>query len=180
MGEIKQHVNFSTLIGKYCILKKFTCTDITPRYLSWLNNKELMKYSEQKHHSHNEETARNYLDSFHGTNNLFLKIISKKDSEFVGTFTIYYDVTHDIADLGILIGSKNAERTGIGTDAWKTSVNWLDNKLNVRKITAGTMRSNHPMIGILNKSKFVLEATRKAQVLLNGRPEDILYYVFKK
>ena len=57
-------------------LKKFNKTYITPQYISWLNDKKLMQFSEQRHYNHNKKTCLNYLKKYTNSGNLFFAIIS--------------------------------------------------------------------------------------------------------
>ena len=51
---------------------------------------------------------------------------------------------------------------------------------NVRKITAGAMVVNAPMIKIMKKTNMRYEYTKQAQFLLNGKPVDLVgYYILK-
>ena len=55
-------------------------------------------------------------------------------------------------------------------------MNWFFEKIRVRKLTGGTIRSNTPMIRIMEKTGMVLEAVRYKQELLANEPQDLLYY----
>jgi RimJ/RimL family protein N-acetyltransferase len=46
----------------------------------------------------------------------------------------------------------------------------------LRKVTGGAMRANVAMVRIMEKSGMTLEAVRGAQELLEGKPQDLLYY----
>ena len=51
---------------------------------------------------------------------------------------------------------------------------------NIRKITAGAMVVNAPMIKIMKKANMQYEYTKQAQFLLNGKPVDLVgYYILK-
>ena len=45
-------------------LIKFNKNFITSKYIRWLNNKNLMQYSDRRHQKHNKKSCRNYLESF--------------------------------------------------------------------------------------------------------------------
>jgi RimJ/RimL family protein N-acetyltransferase len=49
-------------------------------------------------------------------------------------------------------------------------------KAKLRKVTAATMSSNLGMMRIMEKCGMNLEATQKAQEILNGVAVDILYF----
>ena len=52
-------------------IRKFEKKYISKKYISWLNNKNLMKYSDQRFYKHDFKSAMNYLASMKKTNNFF-------------------------------------------------------------------------------------------------------------
>jgi RimJ/RimL family protein N-acetyltransferase len=90
--------------------------------------------------------------------------------------TAYVSKPHQTVDIGIMVGRRAVWGGGIGQDAWNTLVSWFLRQGSIRKVTAGTMQSNGAMIKIIERSGLLLEAVRPKQELLNGLPQDILYY----
>lgn len=158
------------------ILKPFALAHITTDYIDWLNNSEVVKYSNQRFKHHTWVTCVDYLNGFEATGNLFINIEKKEDGLCVGTMTAYVSEFHQTVDVGIMIGRLSVWRVGIGYEAWSLLLSWLLEQESVRKVTAGTMRCNIPMIKIFERSGMRLEAVRPNQELLNGEPQDILYY----
>ncbi|WP_225739423.1 GNAT family N-acetyltransferase [Chlorobium phaeovibrioides] len=176
MEERSMKLQFEYLVGEKVVLKPFTVADITQEYVAWLNDSEVVKYSNQRFRQHTIESCRSYLASFEGTDNLFIKIERKIDGYFVGTMTAYVSMPHQTVDIGIMVGYKLVWGSGIGQDAWSTLMNWFLSQGTLRKVTAGTMQSNEGMIKLMKRSGMVLEAMRPKQELLNGQPQDMLYY----
>lgn len=167
---------FTRLEGDKTVLTPFAPVDITAEYLSWLNDPEVVKYSNQRFIAHTAESCAKYLDSFAGTGNLFLKILRKSDGAAVGTMTAYYSAPHRTVDVGIMVGNREAWGRGIGQDAWNTLLAWLLAQECVRKLTAGTMRCNGAMVRLMERSGMIHEAVRPQQELFDGVPQDLLYY----
>lgn len=160
------------LNGQQVTLKPFVDSNITPAYLGWLRNQDLMKYSNQRFRSHSIETCKNYLASFKGTDNLFFAIYH--GAEFIGTMTAYISKNHKTADMGILIGEQSQGK-GLGSDAWATLMAYLF-QTGARKVTGGTLRCNTAMIKIMLNSGMIPDGVRVAHELVNGKPEDILHF----
>lgn len=169
-------VEFSSLIGEKVILKPFAEGDITSEYVSWLNDPEVAKYSNQRFRKHTVASCANYLAGFAGTDNLFIKIERKSDGLFVGTMTAYVSRPHGTVDIGIMVGRRSVWGSGIGQDAWNMLIGWFLRQDAIRKVTAGTMRANGAMRKLMERSDMVLEAERPKQELLDGVPHDLLYY----
>lgn len=164
------------LRGSKVLLRPFTASDIDDAYIHWLNDPDVVRFSNQRFLSHDRRSCLRYLASFEGTTNLFMSAHRLSDDRPIGTLTAYVSNHHGTADVGIMIGDKSAWGLGYGQDAWNTLTNWLLARENIRKLTAGTLACNFGMIKLMERSGMVLEAVRKAQEIVEGCPEDILYY----
>jgi RimJ/RimL family protein N-acetyltransferase len=164
------------LDGAKVRLRDFQGCDITPAYLGWLNNPEVVRYSNQRFREHTIETSKRYLATFSGSANHFLAICDRDGGEVVGTLTVYRDLNHYTADIGILIGAPSTWGRGLGLDAFRTVTLALERTGQVRKLTAGTLAVNEGMVRIMKRAGFELEATRRGQELLEGQPVDVVYY----
>lgn len=162
--------------GKKVYLSKFTTNDITMEYVSWLNDPEVVKFSNQRFKTHSISSCQSYFASFDQTDNLFLKILLKCNGQFIGTMTAYVLTPHQTVDIGIMVGVKSVWGSGVGQDAWNALIKWFVQQSAIRKITAGTMQSNTAMLKLMERSGMIFEARRQKQELLNGIPEDLVYY----
>lgn len=164
------------LRGQKVNLLDFGPEDITVDYISWLNDIEVVRYSNQRLIRHTEQSCRDYLRSFAGTPSRFLKIVMADSGKTVGTMTAYAVPAHQTVDMGILLGARTVWGQGIGRDAWETLLHWLICTVGVRKVTAGAMRCNVAMVRIMEGSGMKLEAVRRGQELLEGVAQDLVYY----
>lgn len=172
---LQDHQDF-LLVGEKIQLTLFKESDIDEQYVSWLNDTEVTKYSNQRFFKHTSKSCLKYLNSFNDSNNLFLKITNKEQNEKIGTMTAYYSQFHKTVDIGIMIGNKKYWSKGIGSDAWITLINFLKTNKHIRKITAGTMSINIGMLSIFNKSNMEYEATKEKQELCEDKEVDLVYY----
>ena len=92
---------FEDQYGSKVYLTLFALDDITPEYIGWLNDKEVVKFSNQRFFKHTYKTSVNYLQSFEGTSNLFLAIKDLSSKQTIGTMTAYISEHHQTADIGI-------------------------------------------------------------------------------
>jgi RimJ/RimL family protein N-acetyltransferase len=165
-----------SLKGGKVVLKPFLISDINDTYIRWLNDKNVMKYSNQRFLLHSMDSCLRYQASFEETNNLFMAIRRLTDNDLIGTLTAYIAGNHGTVDVGIMIGNQSIWGMGYGLDAWITMTNWLLRRKDIRKLTAGTLACNFGMIKLMERSGMVLEATRKDQEMVDGKAVDILYY----
>ena len=148
-------------------------TTVFPQQVEWLNDLDVMRYSEQRHREHTKATCRQYVRSFdHQMNHLWS--IHNLDKEFVGTITAYRDEFNQIANMGILIG-KPYQGRHYGKEAWQAVMDWLLTQ-GVRKIEAGAMAVNEPMLKIFRSTWMQLEAEQKNHFLWNNQVIGLLQY----
>jgi ribosomal-protein-alanine N-acetyltransferase len=165
-----------SLTGKHTLLRSFSADDISTDYLDWLNDPEVMRFSNQRFRTHSRENALAYLNSFAGSDNLFLGIRLAGTQRLVGTITAYRSQPHQTADMGLLIGDRGCWGKGIGLDAWSTLLGYLIEVCRLRKVTGGTLQCNIGMIKIMERSGMQLEAIRVQQELVDQVAHDALCY----
>jgi len=164
------------LYGSKVLLRNFASDDISESYIGWLNDPDVVRFSNQRFIRHDVESSQRYLASFNDTANLFMSVRRLSDNSQIGTLTAYVSLHHGTVDVGIMIGDKSVWGKGYGQDAWDTFTEWLLSQKEIRKLTAGTLACNYGMIKLMERSGMTLEAERKAQEIIEGEPTDILYY----
>lgn len=167
----------STVIpGKRLYLRPFSESDITADYIRWLNDPEVVRFSNQRFRLHDEGSCLAYLRTFADSDNLFLAICRCNDQRLIGTMTAYVSSQHGTADMGLLIGERGLWGQGFGLEAWNLLLDYLLRDRKLRKITAGTLRCNVGMTSIMERSGMGLEAIRSQQELVDGEAQDVLYF----
>ena len=146
----------------------------TKDYIGWLNNRPNLKYSEQRHHVHNFQSAYSYFNHLNNSAGLFLAIESVGDCIHIGNLTINYDKFNGNADVSILIGHPSYFHQGFGSEAWVLIINSLVCNENIRKVSAGTMSVNKPMLKLFSKSFMDIEAIIPNQFIYNGASADLV------
>jgi [ribosomal protein S5]-alanine N-acetyltransferase len=153
-------------------LVPFSQEFITNQYIGWLNNKELMKFSEQRHNDHTQKSCTDYYLSFENSDNLLYAILNN-DKEHVGNVNAYVDPINQVADIGIIVGET---RCGYGYLAWKEMMRILFSEKRIRKITAGAMEINKPMIKVFIKSGMKYEYKKRKNFIHNNQFIDLVGY----
>ena len=162
--------------GKTIELINFNENNISDDYISWLNDSVVTQYSNQRFYSHDYESCKKYLQSFEKSKNLFLAIKVKKTSVFIGTLTVYFNLEHGVADIGIMVGNRAEWGKGYGQDAWNSILAWLLDQESIRKVTAGTVACNIAMRSIIEKSGMKIEGVRNEHEIVKGIPEDVILF----
>jgi [ribosomal protein S5]-alanine N-acetyltransferase len=170
-------VKSTVLLSRSMELQPFSDRYLTPRYVDWLNDKTTVRYSEQRHRTHSLESCRAYAHSFERSPHFFWALISTDPIvEHIGNLTAMVDLPNQVADLAILIGETSARGKGVGFAAWQLAMNFLLGEGNMRKVTAGTMASNLPMLHVMQKSGMIEEGRRRRQFLHEGVETDLVMF----
>ena len=157
---------------------KFTENHITPVYIAWLNDKEVVKYSELRHIVHTHESCYQYFKSFQDTPNFFgaIEVFDDGIWKHIGNVNSYVNEKNKIADVGILIGEKTMWGNGYGFIAWNGMCNYLLSKRQMRKVTGGAMSSNKSMLKIMQRVGMSEDGTRIRQYVCDGNEVDVCHY----
>ena len=147
---------------------------VTYRHIGWLNSKEGMKYSEQRHHVHTLETQHEYLNRFPIGSHIWL-IIARDPQAHIGTITAHIDPFNKVADMGILIGDPAFRGQGYATEAWREVMGFLW-KNDIEKIEAGMMGINNPMMKVCDKVGMILEGVRYMHFLVDNERVDLVQF----
>lgn len=159
-------------------LRPFADRDIDERYVGWLRDPEVVRFSNQRFRHHDLDSCRRYLVGFAGTDDLFLSLRTLDGDVAIGTMTAYRNRHHGTADVGILVGAREVWGQGYGQEAWNAMLNWLDALSGMRKLTCGTLACNVGMLRLARRSGMEHEATRRAQEVVDGIAVDM--YLFAR
>ena len=165
-----------TITGRRLILEPFSERFLSNRYIDWLNDPEVVRFSEQRHRRHTFESCKAYIESMEKSPHCFWAIVlTGKIPEHIGNMTAYIDPTNSIAEISILIGEKKEWGRGYATEAWREVCNYLLDTRKIRKITGGTLSVNVAMIRVMKKIGMVEDGYRVRHYLWENREIDILY-----
>lgn len=127
-------------------------------YSRWLNDPEVVKFSEQRHREHDAMSCMAYISSFdHEKDHIWAIHICGENGKHIGNITAHRDIPNNTANLGILIGDKQEWGKGFGLEAWNAVIEWAE-KIGVRRIEAGCMSQNTGMTTICQRSGMKLDA----------------------
>lgn len=157
-------------------LVPYATRHLSPRNVAWLNDPATVRYSEQRHRSHTLETSRAWVAAMTGGPHYLWAIEETAlGLGHVGNLAAYVDPANALADLSILLGEPRARGCGLGLEAWRAGLDWLLGPGGMRKVTAGTLGENLPMLAVMRASGMVPDGTRLRHYLFEGREVDIIH-----
>jgi ribosomal-protein-alanine N-acetyltransferase len=148
-------------------------------YVAWLNDPDVVRYSEQRHKSHTLESCAAFTESFNDSPSHLWAIMQKTDNRHIGNIHADIDPHNGIADVAILLGARDTWDQGYGLEAWNGVLGHLKSHEDIRKIIAGCMRSNAAMYSIMTKSGMIDDGQRQKHYFLDGKPEDIVFFALQ-
>ena len=167
--------------GKKVYLRPLTVEDATRRYCSWMNDPDVIRYTESRYSRKTVAGLKRYIvNANRGTSNFFFAIIDKRTDRHVGNIKIESAVNpfwdHLVAEIGLIIGEKNCWGMGFGTEAIRLMTRFCFNVLKVRKITAQCYSINVGSAKAFRAAGYVQECLRRANARYNGKQIDLLLF----
>jgi len=145
--------------GQRLHLRKIELTDVNENYRAWMNDPEVMRYTESRFRTHSLEDIRTYVRSVRSdANSVFCAIIEKETGKHIGNIKIGHILpVHRTADVGIIIGDRNCWGRGYATEALKLAASYAEDTLKLHKLWAGIYADNPGSVKAFLRAGFVEE-----------------------
>ena len=161
---------------KLIILKKLNLNkDISKKYLNWMNDKEIHKYTEQKYKNHSFKDLKNFVKEKNRSKIEFLfGIFLKENNQYIHIGNIKLgpiNFIHKHAEISYFIGEKKMWGKGFTTLAIKEVIK-IAKKKGLKKLKAGFIKMNIGSRKVLTKNGFKNEGIFRSEVIFNGKRVD--------
>ena len=161
-------------------LKILQLKNINKTYVSWLNDYETVKYTDQKYHQHTlESTIVYYKNNQKKNNQIMYAIIVKKNDKNIHIGNIKLgpmNLNHKYSEISYFIGNKKYLNKGIGSEAISEIIKISKTKYKLKKLIAGTYSNNIASQKVLIKNGFKKEARFKSQLIFEKERVDHYWY----
>ena len=148
--------------------------DVTPAYVSWLNDPQVNQFLESRFSTHTADDILQYVRGMRGKpESAFLAIVRKSDGLHLGNLHIgAIDRQHQTATLALVIGEKSAWGQGFGSDAIRLATRYGFERLGLHKLTARCYATNDRSKNAFLKAGWSEEGRQREQFLSDGRYID--------
>lgn len=153
-------------------LEPFEARHISARYIGWLNDARVTRFSRQRLRRHTEQDCVEFLRSFENSANFFWAIIASSEWGHIGNITVEIAAHDRVATVNIMIGETGVWGKGYGLEAFRTVCDHLLDDGGMRKIFVGTMSTNTAMLSIMKKLGMVEEGRLRRQFEWEGIEVD--------
>lgn len=158
-------------------IREIEQNDISDEYISWLNNKDLLKYSLQSQKKHDYISSKNFLKKTKKDGDIIFAIFYNKLSKVhIGNIGVSFYEYNNSADLSILIGNQSYHNKGIALEAWNIIMDFIFTKFKVRKVTAGAVLQNIAMVKLAKSSGMIEDGLRSKHYVINNIEYDIIHF----
>lgn len=161
------------LKGKRIYLRKLQEADANDEYLRWMNDYEVVKYTESRFFPHTFESLNKYISSIDNYHNIAFAIIDIAENKHIGNIKLgNINYIHGFADIGIIIGNKDFWRKGIAAEAIALLVEYSFKRLNLRRLIAGAYIENLGSIKAFERAGFKKVYIENQKYFFEGRYLD--------
>lgn len=158
------------------ILRTLTADDATETYARWMNDPEVVRYTESRFATHTIPGIRSFIESTNDAgDSIFLAITTRAGQRHIGNIKLGpIQARHRCADIGIIIGEKDCWGRGYATEAIERLARHAFDELGLHKLTAGCYACNEGSRRAFEKAGFQLDGHRRADYLCEGAWVDTL------
>lgn len=169
------------LVGKKLYLRLLTKNDINQRYLSWLNDKEVVRFMRHRAFPTSLKALEDFVASRRWSGDLTLAIIDKKTNKHIGNIGLTsIDWVNRKAELGMLLGDKAFWNKGYMTEAFRLIAEHAFETMNMHKLYAGTEKDNFAAVALFKKMGWQVEGELRGETYRDGRYINVLRFgIFK-
>ena len=164
------------IIGDNIVLNPFLLDHISDDYLSWMNDYEVVKYTESRYATHTPESLKEFVSSSIKKEFLFA-ICDKVTMKHIGNIKIgNLHPIYKYADIGLIIGDKMFWGKGVASEAIKLCVDFAFSELKLHRLTAGIYTLNIGSIKAFEKAGFICEGIERKKYIFEGEWIDSCIY----
>ena len=162
------------------VLKKLNLkTDVSKKYLNWMNDKEIQQYTEQKYNKHSITDIRNFVKEKNKSKTELLYGIflnEHKLNTHIGNIKIgQINFRHKSAEISYFIGEKKLWGKGYTTLAIREIIK-LAKKKGLKKLRAGLYEMNIGSKKVLINNGFKIEGTFKSELVYKKKRFDLIWF----
>jgi len=164
------------------ILRSLTPADVTPRFVAWLNDQEMLAGLNLPTLNFSLEQLREFVAGFDNLRNYFIGIFDRSTALLLGFYTIDVNPVHKVGNVTTGVGEKDYQGKGV---LWATIDALLDHFYafrDVEKMTARILARNTRMLfNFRGDTRFKFEAKLSRECLsTDGKRLDVLVFASHK
>ncbi len=145
---------------------------VSDRYVAWMNNPEVVKFTESRFTTHTRESIQDFVRSVEADRAARMWAIIVGETHIGNIKLAPIDLHHLNAELGLIIGSIEHWGKGHASAAISLVVKWAFDVLSLHKVFAGICDGNSGSVRAFEKAGFVAEARQSKHYYVDGGYRD--------
>lgn len=164
------------MFGPRLRLRGMASGDAAPDYLRWMNDPEIVRYTESRFAKYTSDDIARYISAMQADpDSLLLAIEIAEVSRHIGNIKIGpVDWYHRSADIGLLIGEADCWGRGFASEAIAVLGDYAFSTLKLDKLTAGVYAPNVGCIRAFERAGFLREGIRRSQCRFEAGRVDVV------
>lgn len=149
-------------------------TDVTDKYVDWMNDYEVVKFTEQRFYHHDKSKIKKFvIEKLLSENDFLFGIYSK--NEHIGNIKIGpINWRYKNSEISYIIGNKDFWNQGIATKVICSILDFGFNQLKLYRITAGYYENNLSSAKVLKKCGFKIEGYNYNEIIFEGKRYNLV------
>lgn len=152
-------------------------SDVGPRYVGWLNDRETNRYMETRFARHTRKTVLSFVRDKRVRRRVepFFCICLNGTGEHIGNVKLGpIHPRHKTADVSLFIGEKSLWGKGYASEAIALVTKFAFERLRLNKLEAGCYEANRASAKAFARCGYAREGFRKAHVIYGGKPMSVV------
>ena len=160
------------------ILEKINESHANKKYLKWLNDKEVTKYTELRHKETKLKDIVSFIKKTKDSKNTFIYgIFLNNKKNHIGNITLGpINSIHKSAEIGFFIGEKKFWNKGVMSVVIKKIILISKTKFKLKKLLGGCYEINHASKNLFLKNRFKLEGKLQSQIVFKRKRYNYLIF----
>lgn len=159
------------IITERLILRSLTVSDVSEKYLGWLNDPEMNQFLETRHHVQTLESCLDFVETANQDpgSHLF-GIFIKVTNEHIGNAKIgFINPYYQTGQVSLFIGEKKYWGKGYSTELIKALSEYGFKKLGLHKLEAGCYENNLGSLNVFLRAGYSVEGFLRQHVIHDGK-----------
>tara|TARA_B100001142_G_C14248863_1_gene622400 strand:+ start:677 stop:1237 length:561 start_codon:yes stop_codon:yes gene_type:complete len=164
------------IVGKKIYFRHPIKEDLNGKWHEWFSDEETTKYLESRFWPNSIESQKIFYDSLHNDRNkLVLSIVLKSNDKHIGVISLAsINWVHRYADLGIVIGEKNYNKSIYAVESFALMLRIAFLKLNLDNVRAAFCDANKHSEALMKLFRFKVIGKYKELIVVDGKKEDLI------
>lgn len=161
------------LVGKQVCLRPLTLEDVSDDYIAWMNDYEIVKYTESRFTTHTRQSINEFVKKANTATAHTFAIVAKDSNKHIGNIKLdgIDERLHD-GDVGLIIGRKEYHGRGIATECIRLVTEYAFKQLGLQRVWCGIYAPNIGSIKAFNKAGWEIFATEPQSCYFEGKYVD--------